>query len=680
MSVNYEIILNKLNIKMIEDKITNFNSKLQKYLDENNDYKVVQLIYLMLYEMDYIFNITEYLNDQIQENKIYDLINQFNQDLINNKDLFNFLFKIHNKLKGSAYIICNKIIKNFFYSQNENYKSIIQELNKYKNNIENQENKKINVNLLLSNDQILTETPTDIINTVEYSISENNDLSDNIMFNLDKHQFNFLIDKIKKKEDRDKLLNLYFSSLLEFNENNKIYNLINFYLNKNLFENQEKENNKLLFPISKENKNKEIKELRQSDFYLFQNVNLNIVNEILKDLIQSLNDNYIKNYINVLEQTSNISDNIIENKKPIFNLSDIEHFIYQKKFNIEKEIGLIKTDDILDLIFNICFLYFNIEFKPVKEKKYNYNIYLKNQNGLIGQWIFKFDKNKNVFKTNLNILNHRFKFKDNGKENLNSISLIISCCCGDFIKFNKVVELIECVGEALSYILNFQESIIYLNNKNKIFSSLFKLIFFDDNKGLFNKYIKEKFNNSIIDLINEYLDCDYIFKYKKIILHLLSELNIYYNKDFIIQYQKILNNKKDTIKSLVSFVLDEYNKIFEFVYNTENYIIDHKNYEFYDLDYEIQTNYLNSQLLDYKLLPFQDLNIIFSDVIAYELFYDYKINKFDIIKLIKYLNNKIQIKDLIKRDINCNILVFHTPGDNKGYNSTTEGLFKIIDD
>ena len=96
MSVNYEIILNKLNIKMIEDKITNFNSKLQKYLDENNDYKVVQLIYLMLYEMDYIFNITEYLNDQNQENKIYDLINQFNQDLLNNKDLFNFLFKIHN--------------------------------------------------------------------------------------------------------------------------------------------------------------------------------------------------------------------------------------------------------------------------------------------------------------------------------------------------------------------------------------------------------------------------------------------------------------------------------------------------------------------------------------------------------------------------------------------------------
>lgn len=680
MSVNYEIILNKLNIKMIEDKITNFNSKLQKYLDENNDYKVVQLIYLMLYEMDYIFNVTEYLNDQNQEIKIYDLINQFNQDLLNNKDLFNFLFKIHNNLKGSIYIICNKIIKNFFYSQNENYKSIIQELNKYKNNIENQENKKINVNLLLSNDQILTETPTDIINTVEYSISENNDLNDNIMFNLDKHQFNFLIDKIKKKEDRDKLLNLYFSPLLEFNENNKIYNLINFYLNKNLFENQEKEDNKLLFPISKENKNKEIKELRQSDFYLFQNVNLNIVNEILKDLIQTLNDNYIKNYINILEQTSNISDNIIENKKPIFNLSDIEHFIYQKKFNIEKEIGLIKTDDILNLIFNICFLYFNIEFKPVKDKKYNYNIYLKSQNGIIGQWIFKFDENKNVFKTNLNILNHRFKFKDNGKENLNSISLIISCCCGDFIKFNKVVKLIECVGEALSYILNFKESIIYLNNKNKIFSSLFKLIFFDDNEGLFNKYIEEKFNNSIIDLINEYLDCDYIFKYKKIILHLLSELNIYYNKDFIIQYQKILNNKKDTIKSLVSFVLDEYNKIFEFVYNTENYIIDHKNYEFYDLDYEIQTNYLNSQLLDYKLLPFQDLNIIFSDVIAYELFYDYKINKFDIIKLIKYLNNKIQIKDLIKRDINCNILVFHTPGDNKGYNSTTEGLFKIIDD
>ena len=398
MSVNYEIILNKLNIKMIEDKIINFNSKLQKYLDKNNDYKVVQLIYLMLYEMDYIFNITEYLNDQNQEIKIYDLINQFNQDLLNNKDLFNFLFKIHNNLKGSIYIICNKIIKNFFYSQNENYKSIIQELNKYKNNIENQENKKINVNLLLSNDQILSETPTDIINTVEYSISENNDLNDNIMFNLDKHQFNFLIDKIKKKEDRDKLLNLYFSPLLEFNENNKIYNLINFYLNKNLFENQEKEDNKLLFPISKENKNKEIKELRQSDFYLFQNVNLNIVNEILKDLIQSLNDNYIKNYINILEQTSNISDNIIENKKPTFNLSDIEHFIYQKKFNIEKEIGLIKTDDILDLIFNICFLYFNIEFKPVKEKKYNYNIYLKSQNGIIGQWIFKFDENKNVFK------------------------------------------------------------------------------------------------------------------------------------------------------------------------------------------------------------------------------------------------------------------------------------------
>lgn len=654
----YQTIIKKLNEDYIKDKTKYFNEKIKKYQSSNEIYKLIQIIHLSFYEMSYIFNVIEYIPDKKLQFIIAELIIKFKTDLLTNKEIYIYLTENHNNIKGPTFLIYEKIMKIFKYQQDENLKSLIQSMEGIKgvinNNKENQ--KLINIKIISSVSDNLTESTTDIMNNSEFELSENNSDIDLQINTNNKKEVGFVIDKLKNVKDRHKLLSDYFNQMTKSDETNKIYNLSNFYMIKNLFE--KTETGKNIYDI------KELKDLRNSDFFLFQNTNILLIEKMLNDLIQLLNDNYIKNYVCVFDRSED---------KENLTLSDIDYFINQKKIEIENNLGLFKTDEILNFIFEICLKYFNVEFKQTN--KYSYGVYLKNlnQNGLIGHWDFKFDENKNILKTDLNILNDRFKFKENGKEKINIIYLISSCCCGEFINFKKINELVEQIGEGLSYLLNFQESIINRNNKNKLFSSLFKLVFFDDEEQIMKKY------NEQSDLINEYLDCDYIFKYKKIIIHLLMELKVYYNKEYIIKQQQILTKEEENkaINSIISLILEKYNSLFDFVYNTETYTIKHNNYEFYDLNYEIQTS--NNNILDFKVLPFQDLNIIFSDILAYELFYDIKLKKFNILEFIKYINNKIKVNEIIKRDIDYQILIYHTIETKKLYNSLTEGLFKVID-
>lgn len=657
-SVNgYQTIIKKINEDYIEDKIKYFNAKIQKYYSSNEIYKLIQIIYLSFYEMSYIFNVIEYIPDKNLQSIINDLIVKFKTELLSDKEIYFYLTKNYNNIKGPTFLIYEKIMKNFKYQQDENLNSLIKNMegikNIFNNNKENQ--KLVNIKIISSISDNLTESTTDIMNNSEFELSENPDTDLQIDIN-NKKEVEFVIDKLKNVKDRHKLLNDYFGQMTKSDETNKIYNLSNFYMIKNLFE--KTETGKNIYDI------KEIKDLRNSEFFLFQNTNFLLIEKMLNDLIQLLNDNYIKNYVYVFDRTED---------KENLTLSDIDYFINQKKIEIENKLGLFKTDEILNFIFEICLRYFNVEFKQTN--KNSYGVYLKNlnQNGLIGHWDFKFDENKNILKSELNILNDRFKFKENGKEKINIIYLISSCCCGEFINFRKINELVEQIGEGLSYLLNFQESMINQNNKDKLFSTLFKLVFFDDEEQIMKKYSEQS------DLINEYLDCDYIFKYKKIIIHLLMELKMYYNKEYIIKQQQILTKEQENkaIDSIISLILEKYNSLFDFVYNTDTYTIKHDKFEFYDLNYEIQT--ANNNILDYKVLPFQDLNIIFSDILAYELFYDIKRKKFNILEFIKYINNKIKVNELIKREIDYQILIYHTIETKKLYNSLTEGLFKVID-
>lgn len=250
---------------------------------------------------------------------------------------------------------------------------------------------------------------------------------------------------------------------------------------------------------------------------------------------------------------------------------------------------------------------------------------------------------------------------DDGKTNI--IYLVIELNCeSDKIDFSNIYKLFGFIGKAFYYSLNFNNSLTTKNNKTDIFKSFFRLIFINNIDKLFIEDMEK------VDLILNFIESDFIFKYKKYLLDIKVKNDIFKNQEFLSRIQKIINKDNETkiIEKINNLFIIYYSKIFNDVYNTENYSI--------NPDIFVVFNDL-----DNKKPFFNGLNKIFSDIYAYELFYNYYIKKLQVKHLFDYINNDVEIEKVIKRQPKIETLINQTPNINKSYGTLTEGINKIFD-
>lgn len=619
--MNYEKDVKKLSVRYLEKFIKINKENIINVYNSRESVKtkvdkILYYLYIILYKTDYFFNIVDFKDDSTAEDIIKSL-NKLCQEL--KEDTFVPKIKINEFIKNHK--SSNKYNEFYNFYLNIVYESEEEKRIKHlKNKIDSFNYPSFNIDLILpSNYEQLSIS--NIMEESVYNINEDNDINLNITLNYD--IFNFLIKRIKEKKKRNLMTNMFNNSLLDIKDKDSLlYTIIDYWLLKGFNDKKEK--------------------------YLLDISNINI-NNFINDFNTQLNEKYIKNYINIFEAFEHNTNNI--------NFSDLIFFIHDYKKKIKKDIGYINIIAILKYIKGILEI-FNIVIEDIEDYKFNVFYNTGKDKLFIAQWqiIFNDTKRDQDFKVLFNRIN-----MDDGKTNI--IYLVFELNCeSDKIDFSNIYKLFGFIGKAFYYSLNFNNSLTTKNNKTDIFKSFFRLIFINNIDKLFIEDMEK------VDLILNFIESDFIFKYKKYLLDIKVKNDIFKNQEFLSRIQKIINKNNETkiIEKINNLFIIYYSKIFNDVYNTENYSI--------NPDIFVVFNDL-----DNKKPFFNGLNKIFSDIYAYELFYNYYIKKLQVKHLFDYINNDVEIEKVIKRQPKIETLINQTPNINKSYGTLTEGINKIFD-
>lgn len=619
--MNYEKDVKKLSVRYLEKFIKINKENIINVYNSRESVKtkvdkILYYLYIILYKTDYFFNIVDFKDDSTAEDIIKSL-NKLCQEL--KEDTFVPKIKINEFIKNHK--SSNKYNEFYNFYLNIVYESEEEKRIKHlKNKIDSFNYPSFNIDLILpSNYEQLTIS--NIMEESVYNINEDNDINLNITLNYD--IFNFLIKRIKEKKKRNLMTNMFNNSLLDIKDKDSLlYTFIDYWILKGFNDKKEK--------------------------YLLDISNINI-NNFINVFNTQLNEKYIKNYINIFEAFEHNTNNI--------NFSDLIFFIHDYKKKIKKDIGYINSIAILKYIKGILEI-FNIVIEDIEDYKFNVFYNTGKDKLFIAQWqiIFNDTKRDQDFKVLFNRIN-----MDDGKTNI--IYLVFELNCeSDKIDFSNIYKLFGFIGKAFYYSLNFNNSLTTKNNKTDIFKSFFRLIFINNIDKLFIEDMEK------VDLILNFIESDFIFKYKKYLLDIKVKNDIFKNQEFLSRIQKIINKNNETkiIEKINNLFIIYYSKIFNDVYNTENYSIN-------------PDIFVVSNDLDNKKPFFNGLNKIFSDIYAYELFYNYYIKKLQVKHLFDYINNDVEIEKVIKRQPKIETLINQTPNINKSYGTLTEGINKIFD-
>jgi hypothetical protein len=603
--------INKINIS----KLINEKIKIFNNLINNNDFQ--QFVKTLKYDT-YIFD--TYINfinaySNLYENNKYDTIKQqifkYNDYLLYDNKINEFIIKNINQ-KDKNYIFLSNFIKKYKYL-------------KYNKSNYN------NINTLIIKYQNINNN-VEQIKTFELDNKDYKEIGTNKNLLIHPAIYKLIICKLSDSNSRKNAKNQYFNYYSD-----KIIDIFNFNLNKYFLINNAKNSSN----IFTETYNKYFKNQDNSDK----------IKEIILKINKLFNDNYINDYITTFKNQN-------------INSYDIDYYINNKKNIIIKKIGLFNSLKIIENILNYCVKLFNIEIIKVYSDVYNILL----DNILIGQIVlFESINNDN----NCYIINNRIYNDDK----FNIICSVLEY--SEFVNIDGLCKICENIGKSIYNIINLKET---YNNENSFENMIIKILNLaflnDDNIDIIQDCMINNIDYiELLDLLNDYKHSDYIFNYKKLFIHILSEISIFNNKKFFIECQKKLNETNtniekvnyDELKKLIQRV---YNELFIKIYDTENYHIKHDLNEIYEIDNDFN---LNKKAL-------ADFDIILNDVYAYEIFYNYKINKLKTRDIIKIVNEYSTVEDVIKRKIDYEILVFQKPGNHKSYCSTTEGLKNIMDD
>lgn len=647
--MNYEKDIQKLNPKFIVKFIEKYKHLIYDVYVSEEDVKtkvkkILLNLYIILYKTDYFYNLIEYINEE-NKKPVLDYLNNLNQQILKDELLENI--KINEFLKHHKDVV-PKHLKDFYNL----YFSIV-EPNELKKQIQDLKNKigdfdydKINLNILVSNDSINSESLNlSLPNLMEDSVYDIDEES-GFKTTLNVQIYDFLVKRIKSESSRFKLtteLNNKIINSISGDENaltkskplgstdrdeNLLYYVINFYILKNLY-NQEHENNQNIVEFD------------------FKNIN-----KFIKLFNEELNNNYIKNYISIFETYKTESN--------VMNKYDLDFYLHQYKKQFINKIGIFDFTEVFDYVSKIL-LKFNIVFETI-ETFNKFNVYYKNQNQklLIAQWHFIF--NQQLKQQKFKILFNRIK-ADKNSTNIVYLRFEHNCISKE-INIKNLNKIFGFIGKAVYYSLNFNDSLTTVGNKSKIFKTFFKSLFYDNIENIIKG--DESQQLWIKDNIIDYLNSDFIFKYKKHLLNLAVEVNIFNNRGFLKDVQQIINKDDDVIKNINVLFINKYNKIFIDIYKTENYSI---------------KPYIFNILKNIKISTpnYEPLNKIYSDIIATELLYNYKIKKLDNTQILDYINNNQEIQQIIKRKVDFKTLIYGTIRNTQSYSTMTEGLNKIIE-
>lgn len=635
--MNYEKDIQKLNLKFVDKFIKKYKQLLYDiYVTEKNINikveKILFILYTVLYKTDYFYNIVEYVDNK---DKILTSLNSLNQmilkdDFVDNVKINEFL-KLHkptnlqNKFLNEIYDLYFNIV------QPNEFKIQLKDL---KNKIENFDYDKINLNILVTDNSLnslnadsFNSSLSRLIEDFDYEIDKESDFK--ILLNY--QTYKFLIKRLKNKTSRFKLTNDFTNQMLKIKvddkeDENLLYYIINFHILKNLCN----QNNKEQYLIDFDFKN---------------------INKFIKLFNEELNNNYIKNYITLFE-TYKPDTNIMSKY-------DLDFYLHQYKKTICSKINNFSFEVIFNYVSEILSK-FNIVFETIDNLN-KFNVFYKNQKQkiLIAQWQFIF--NPSFKQSSFKILLNRIK-TDQDSTNIVYLRFEIDCTTNE-INIKSLDKLFGFIGKAVYYSLNFNDSLTTIKNKSHVFKSFFKSLFFDNIENI----LDENQQLEIKDNINVYLNSNFIFKYKRQLLNLAIGVETFHNRKFLNQVQQIINkNDDENIKNVNEMFVDIYNKIFVDIYKTENYNIKPYIFNVFD-NLKINT-------------PIHEpLNKIYSDIIAAELFYNYKIKKLNNIQILDYINDNQTIQQIIKRNINFKTLIYGTIENKQTYSTMTEGLNKIID-
>lgn len=630
--MNYEKDIQKLNPKFI----VKFTEKYKRLIydvyvgEENVKIKVKKILlnlYTILYKTDYFYNLIEYIDEE-NKKPVLDYLNNLNQQILMDEFLKNI--KINKFLKSHEDVV-PKHLKDFYnlYFNIVEPKELKKQIQYLKNKIEDFEYDKINLNILVSNDSINSESLNlSLPNLMEDSVY---DIDEESGFKtiLNVQTYNFLVKRIKSESTRLKLTNELNNKIIKsIREENLLYYVINFYIFKNLY-NQEHGNKQNIIDFD------------------FKNIN-----KFIKLFNEELNNNYIKNYISIFETYKTESN--------VMNKHDLDFYLHQYKKRFINKIDIFDFTEVFDYISKIL-LKFNIVFEIV-ETFNKFNVYYKNQNQkiLIAQWHFIF--NQQLKQQKFKILFNRIK-ADKNSTNIVYLRFEHNCTNKE-INIKNLNKIFGFIGKAVYYSLNFNDSLTTVENKSRIFKTFFKSLFYDNVENIIKA--DESQQLEIKDNIIDYLNSNFIFKYKKHLLNLAVEVNIFNNRGFLKDVQQIINKDDEIIKNINELFINKYNKLFIDTYKTENYSIKPYIFNIFD-NIKISTP------------TYEPLNKIYSDVIATELLYNYKIKKLDNAQILDYINNNQEIQQIIKRKVDFKTLIYGTIQNTQSYSTMTEGLNKIIE-
>lgn len=635
----YEKDIETLNVEFIEQLINKYKNLL---LQSKNINELLIVLHKIMYKMNYYLNIVDFISEN-NKDKIIDIINSFNSEIfnaeitINNKKYFllPLIKKNHSMINEDLTPFYN------FYLKLLNKKKFNDEILKFEQAFDNFNYEIVGISVKESNlEYNQTSTLSNLSSLTVYNIIEDYDydLVNNSKSNIDS------IIQLKLKPKTYQFLNLKIKDISKRNILNKIFN--------NQFEKNVKDNPlyviicNYVYKISYFQKNT-TSILSVNEFINKQFKSINQIRDFIIEFNRELNDNYIKNYINIF-------DNNFPDLNTI-NYNDLQYFINKSKISLNQSIGYFDFNTIINYVKKYL-NFFNITIEKIENNKFI--VYF--QKLLISQLYFNFDK-YNIKKPQFNILFNRYKISKN-RINVICMKMDFNCSFNE-IDIMNLYKLFGYIGYCIYYSLNVNDSLINKLDKQLIFKHLLRSILFYDIDDLLKQTKKE----DIKDYITDYLNSDIIFKYKKHLLSLSLDINIFYNTSFIKQIIEILEKLEDNIYSKISqSLITEFNKCFIEIYKTENY----------DIKPDIIQLFT---VFNLKSLPFEDYNYLYANIISSELFYNYTISKLKFDKLIKYINEDIDISKIIKRNPNYRTLIYGTIKSSKEYKTLTEGINMIIE-
>ena len=636
----YEKDVENLNQEFIDQNIIKYKNFLLQCKNIND---ILIVLHKIMYKMNYYLNIVDFKQDEEEKDNIIESINSFNNEIlnaeitINNKKYFLLPLLKQNKsyvnkhLNNFYNFYLNILDKRDFKIKIYNFEQIIKNYDYEIIGVSVKNKSEYNQSLTVSN--ITTLTVYNIVEDYDYDLVSNKESKDDdiVKLKLKPNTYKFVNQKLNNRSKRI-ILNKIFNNQFNKNvKNNPLYVILCYYMYNISY--IQKNNSSLLTVNNLVNKN-------------FKNAN-QIQNFIL-DFNKELNDNYIKNYIDIFEKYNSNSNTI--------NFNDLQYFINQNKNSLNKSIGYFNFDDIINYIKKYLEI-FKITIENIDNIRFN--VYFKKL--LIAQWHFNFD-NFNIKKPYFNMLFNRYKVS---RDRINIIYIRMDFnCLSNEIDFKNLNKLFGYIGYCIFFSINVNDTMINKTDKQKIFKHLLKSILFYDIDNLLTLLKKQDIKDYIID----YLNSDIIYKYKKHLLSISLDINIFYNTLFMKKMIEIIDKSKDDVYlKIVKEMITEYNKCFTEIYKTENYSI---NSDIFQLFNVFKTN----------SLPFQGYNSIYSNIICSELFYNYTVSKLDFDKLIQFINDdNYDIYNVIKRKPNYKTLIYGTIKTEKDYKTLTEGVNMIME-